>query len=68
MGEVMTAHVLQLGDSFRTEFSVPEVARLAGISDEEARRRCADGVYPGAFKRGRRWRIPASALTSAGSA
>ena len=46
---------------------VDKAMGLAGISDEEARRRCADGIYPGAFKRGRRWRIPASALTSAGS-
>lgn len=57
------ANVLQLGDSFRTEFSVAEVAELTGQSRFTVWQRCIDGDFHGAYQRGRSWRIPAAALT-----
>jgi chromosome partitioning protein len=43
-------------------FTVDEVARLQRLTTNAVRERCARGMYPGAYKDGKRWAIPEEAL------
>jgi len=42
-----------------------EVARELGMHPRSIQRRCQAGTLPGAYKAGRSWRIPRSALRGA---
>lgn len=40
----------------------PEAAEFLGVSDARIRQLCAEGVFPGAVKRGRWWFVPRASL------
>jgi len=43
-------------------YTSSEIASLFGFDEQTVRRQLKRGVYPGAFKVGREWRIPRAAV------